>query len=193
MRGSPPERVIAMLACSFGVIATLLAAIGLYGVLAYVTAQRTRVIGIRMALRSSRIRIIRQLLTEAAMISLTGGVAGPAGSLALLPSVSAWQPFTRCSDQRAGQSRCDRFTELHCCWRWQVDYSSAWLPIVARRLPRRKATSLVQSTIRAVNRLPRLAQAARRINPAAHSGFQAFQPFRGRGRSFSLLWRSICA
>jgi putative ABC transport system permease protein len=58
------ERVIAMLASSFGIVATFLAAIGLYGVLAYVTARRTREIGIRMAVGARPITVARLILRE---------------------------------------------------------------------------------------------------------------------------------
>ena len=58
------ERMIALLAMAFGIIATLLAGIGLYGVLAYSTAQRTREIGVRMALGSTRLAISRLLVTD---------------------------------------------------------------------------------------------------------------------------------
>jgi len=58
------DRLIAMLAVSFGVLATLMAAIGLYGVLAYSTAQRTREIGIRIALGAERRSVMRLILSD---------------------------------------------------------------------------------------------------------------------------------
>jgi predicted permease len=58
------ERVIAILASAFGLLAVLMAAVGLYGVLAYSTAQRTREIGIRIALGAARTSVLRMVLVE---------------------------------------------------------------------------------------------------------------------------------
>jgi putative ABC transport system permease protein len=58
------ERMIELLSISFGLLATVLAGIGLYGVLAYSTAQRTREIGIRIALGSSRLGVSRLVLAD---------------------------------------------------------------------------------------------------------------------------------
>jgi predicted permease len=66
------ERAIAMLATTFGLLAVLLAGIGLYGILAFSTAQRTREIGIRMALGAQRSSVIALILREVLVLSAVG-------------------------------------------------------------------------------------------------------------------------
>ena len=77
------ERVVALLATSFGVLAALLAGIGIYGVLAYATAQRTREIGLRIAMGASRIHVVRLVVQEALWLAGIGIVAGVLLSLLL--------------------------------------------------------------------------------------------------------------
>jgi putative ABC transport system permease protein len=64
-----PERTLALLATIFGLVAALLAGIGLYGILAYSTAQRTREIGIRMALGARRGSVVRLVLRETLILA----------------------------------------------------------------------------------------------------------------------------
>jgi predicted permease len=77
------ERMIASLSAVFGFLATLLAVIGLYGVMAYAVAQRTREVGIRMALGAARGNVIWLVMREVLLLVAIGVVAGVTASLAL--------------------------------------------------------------------------------------------------------------
>ncbi|MEZ5351953.1 MAG: ABC transporter permease [Bryobacteraceae bacterium] len=67
-RSLTTERLIAGLSAAFGLLATLLAVIGLYGVMTYTVAQRSREIGIRMALGADGVRIAGMVLREVALL-----------------------------------------------------------------------------------------------------------------------------
>jgi predicted permease len=77
------DRMISILASAFAFVATILAAIGLYGVLAYSVAQRTREIGVRMALGASGRNVRAMVLRQVGIMTLIGGVIGIAGAIAL--------------------------------------------------------------------------------------------------------------
>jgi predicted permease len=77
------DRMITTLAAAFALLATLLASIGLYGVLAYSTAQRTREIGVRMALGADARAVRLLVLRQVGLMTAIGGVIGVAGALAL--------------------------------------------------------------------------------------------------------------
>jgi predicted permease len=70
------DRMISTLSAGFAILATILAAVGLYGVLAYTVAQRTREIGLRMALGAAPGRVRAMVLRQVAVMTLIGGVIG---------------------------------------------------------------------------------------------------------------------
>src|SRR4051812_20950277 len=77
------ERMVAALSVAFGGLATLLAAIGLYGVMSYTVARRTREIGIRMALGAERGSVMWLVLKEVALMVGIGVAAGVPLAIAL--------------------------------------------------------------------------------------------------------------
>jgi predicted permease len=77
------ERMVALLSAAFGFLATLLAAVGLYGVMTYTVARRTREIGIRMALGAPARRVLAMVLREVALLAAVGIAMGLPAAWAL--------------------------------------------------------------------------------------------------------------
>ena len=94
-------RLTTVLLAVFAALALALATVGVYGVMSYTVAQRTREIGIRMALGASRGDVLRLVIGQAALMLVVGAAAGLAGSFALthfmeslLFGVEATDPLT---------------------------------------------------------------------------------------------------
>ena len=83
------ERLVAGLSAAFGLLATLLAAVGLYGVMSYTVTQRTREIGIRMAIGAERGSVLWLVLKEVALLAAIGIGIGTPVALALSRLVQA--------------------------------------------------------------------------------------------------------
>jgi putative ABC transport system permease protein len=121
------ESIIAFLAVSFGVLATFLAAIGLYGVLAFSTQQRTREIGIRMALGASKSAVVQMILREVVWL------AGISIAVAL-PTALLLARFLR--SQLYGVSHTDPLTLIG------VVFVITAVSLTAAMLPARRAASV---------------------------------------------------
>jgi ABC-type antimicrobial peptide transport system permease subunit len=77
------ERLLSRLSSFFAVLATALACIGLYGLLSYEVAMRTRELGIRMALCAQKRHLVKLILRQGILLSLAGVVLGVAGAFAV--------------------------------------------------------------------------------------------------------------
>ncbi len=95
------ERIFANLTAAFGVLALILACIGIYSIMAWMVSRRTHEIGIRMALGARSEQVQGMVLHEAAWMTLSGVAAGMAAALALgrvvaslLYGLKSWDPLT---------------------------------------------------------------------------------------------------
>ena len=82
------SRIASSFLAVLGIISMLLAGVGLYGVMAYSVSQRTREIGIRMALGADRGGVLRIVMREGLLLALLGIAAGLAIALAATPQIA---------------------------------------------------------------------------------------------------------
>ena len=78
------ERIFATLTAGFGILALILACIGIYGIMSYTVARRTNEIGIRLVLGAKTQQVLTMVLGEASWLSLAGVVVGLTGGLLLI-------------------------------------------------------------------------------------------------------------
>jgi len=71
-----PDRMMAVLASFFGVLALLLTAMGIYGVISYAVGRRTREIGVRLALGATRARVLWMIVREILVLVVAGAALG---------------------------------------------------------------------------------------------------------------------
>ena len=121
------RRFVLILLGTFAGLAVLLAAVGTYGVMAYSVADRTRELGIRVALGATRSMVLNQVLSEAMKLTLAGLIIGGLGA----------QVFTRLiSSMLFGVSPTDAVTYL------TVSFMLAGVALLASYLPARRATRI---------------------------------------------------
>lgn len=84
------ERLFAKLLTLFALLAQQLAAIGLFGVLAYTVSQRTHEIGIRMALGANRLNVLRMIVRQGMTLAIVGVILGLVGSYVLTKYLESW-------------------------------------------------------------------------------------------------------
>jgi ABC-type antimicrobial peptide transport system permease subunit len=77
------DRLISTLSAAFALLATVLAAVGLYGVISYTVAQRTREIGLRMALGAGKDTVRAMVLKQVGKMMAIGGIVGVVAALGL--------------------------------------------------------------------------------------------------------------
>src|SRR4030095_6748912 len=100
-RSVAPRRFNLLLLGMFALVGLALAAVGLYGVMSYTVMQRTREIGVRMAMGAQRVDVLRLVIGEGLKLAFIGALLGLGGALALtrllktlLFGVSATDPLT---------------------------------------------------------------------------------------------------
>jgi len=121
------ERLVASLSSAFGFLATLLAAVGLYGVMAYMVAQRTREIGVRMALGAARNDVIWLVMREVLVLAGIGIAVG-------LPA--AWALSRYVKSELYGIAPTDAFTMA------LATVGIAAVALLSGYLPARRATRI---------------------------------------------------
>ena len=121
------RRFVLILLASFAGLAVLLAAVGTYGVMAYSVADRTREIGIRVALGATRSMVVNHVLSETMKLTLAGLVIGGLAALALTRLISS---------MLFGVSSTDALTYLG------VSFVLAAVALLASYLPARRAARI---------------------------------------------------